>query len=312
MKSGIIYVLITALCFTTHEPVTKLFASEINPYAITAIRFFIGSLILLPFSVREIIKKHIKLTVKDFLIMGGLGILSVCISMIFVQMAVDVADSPALVAIVFSSNSIITIILSVIFLGDKLTKKKIAGLCLCICGVLVSADLSRGSNMLSILLALLSAVTFSIYTVLCKKYMTKISGIIQTGLSFFIGSVALLVVLALLGIEVVGGISSSNITELLYISIVVTGVGYWAYFSAVKTGGPQNAAITFLIKPILTPVATFFINGIAPNENILIALVLVLVGAVLASGVQMRGRKKGVEIQKEKCVKTSADGKMPV
>lgn len=312
MKNGIIYVLITALCFTTHEPVTKLFASEINPYAITAIRFFVGSLILLPFSVREIIKKHIKLTVKDFIIMGGLGILSVCISMIFVQMAVDVADSPALVAIVFSSNSIITIILSVIFLGDKLTKKKIAGLCLCICGVLVSADLSRGSNILSIMLALLSAVTFSIYTVLCKKYMTKISGVIQTGLSFFMGSAVLLVVLALFKVEIVGGISSSNITELLYISIVVTGIGYWAYFSAVKTGGPQTAAITFLIKPILTPLATFFINGIAPNNNILISLVLVLVGAILASGAQIGVRKKVIETRNEKYVKTSTESKMIV
>ena len=55
---GILYVLITAILFTTYEPVTKLFAADINPFAITAIRFIIGALVLLPFSIMEMKKKY--------------------------------------------------------------------------------------------------------------------------------------------------------------------------------------------------------------------------------------------------------------
>ena len=69
----------------------------------------------------------------------------------------------------------------------------------------------------------------------------------------------------------------------LYVAIFVTGVGYAAYFAAMKTGGAQLAAISFMVKPILTPFATFFINGIVPGAKVIVALVLVVIGLYMAS-----------------------------
>ena len=283
MKNGILYVLITAILFTTYEPVCKLFSADFNPYAIAALRFLIGSLVLLPFSVQEIKKKKIKLTLKDYTTLTMLGILFICVSMVLLQIAVKVADSPALIAIIFSSNSIFTIILSVIFLKAKLTKQNVAGIILCIAGVLLCVDFTQGSNLLSVVLGLLAAITFSTYTVLANKYMKKISGVIQTGLSFFAGSVVLTVIMLLCKVNLTAGISSSNILLVLYVAIFVTGVGYAAYFAAMKAGGAQLAAISFMIKPILTPFATFFINGIVPSPSIIVALILVVSGLFLAS-----------------------------
>lgn len=283
MKNGILYVIITAVLFTTFEPVCKLFSDVIDPYAITALRFFIGSLILLPFTVGEIIKKKIRLQGKDYLVMTLLGVLFICVSMVLLQMAVKMADSPALIAIIFSANSVFTIILSVLFLKVKVTKLNTAGIILCIFGVVLCADFTRGSNAVSVILGLLSAITFSIYTVLAKKYMTKVSGVIQTGISFFTGSAILLIILLLCGINVTNGINSSNILLFLYVAIFVTGVGYASYFAAMKAGGAQLAAISFMVKPILTPIATFFINGIVPGTKVIIALILVVIGLYLAS-----------------------------
>jgi len=283
MNTGILFALVTALCFTTHEPVSKLIADQVNPYAITAIRFFISALILLPISIRGIIKDKVKLNVKEFAVLSGLGILFMA-SMILMQVSVKIADSPAIIAIIFSSNSIFTIILSTIVLKNKLTKLKIFGIFLCIIGVVVSADLSQGTNLTSVALSLLSAITFSVYSVLCKKYMTKVSGVIQSGISFLIGSIALIIVLLICGVDITGGVNMDTLPELMYIAVIVTGLGYWAYFIAMIKDGPQTAAVAFLIKPILTPFATFFINGIAPNSSIIIAVVLVVIGASLASG----------------------------
>lgn len=292
MKNGIIFSIITALLFTTHEPVSKLFASEINPYAITAIRFLIGAFFLLPFSFSEIIKEKKHVTKKDLGIMTVLGILFICVSMVLLQVGVAVADSPALIAILFSSNSVFTILLSAIFLREKLTKTRITGVILCIIAVVFSADLTQGSNLLSIILGILSALTFSVYTILCKKYLSHIGGVIQTGITFFIGSVILLIILAILGIDILSGISSSNILLVLYISVLVTGVGYWAYSLALKKGGPQIAAIAFFIKPILTPLATFLINRIVPNYTIIIALVFMIAGVFLCGGSYDNLKKK--------------------
>jgi len=291
IKNGMLFAIITALCFATHEPASKLLDGEINPYAITAIRFLIGGLVLLPFSIHEIFKKKIKLTVKDFGIMTGLGILFICISMVLLQVAVAIADSAAIVAIIFSSNSIITIAMSAIFLKVKLTRGKIVGIVLCVIGVLVAADITGGTNLLSVAFAVLSALTFSTYTILCKKYMTKISGVIQSGISFIIGSVILLVVLLICNIEVSVSLSSANLWNMLYIAVVVTGIGYWAYFGAIKNGGPQTAALAFLIKPILTPFAAFAINGEVFKSNVFVAVVFVVIGASLASGTVQNLRK---------------------
>lgn len=281
---SMIYVLITAILFTTYEPVTKLFAADINPYAITAIRFFIGALILLPFSVMEIKNKKIKLEGKDFLIMTVLGTLFICASMVVLQIAVKMADSPALIAIIFSSNSIITIVLSAIFLKAEMSKLKWTGVVLCIIGVLISADFSKGSNLLSVALALFAALTFSIYTVVSKQYMKRVSGIIQNGFSFLFGSIVLGIILLFCKVDIVGGVSANNIWQLLYVGVAVSGIAYWTYFSAIKVGGAQTAALAFFIKPILTPIATYFINGIAPNGNIIFAIIFVVLGAVMASG----------------------------
>ena len=282
MNFSMLYVLITALLFTTYEPLAKLIAADINPYAITAIRFFIGAIVLLPFSVRDIKAKNIKLCPKDFGIMGGLGVLFICVSMTLLQVAIKIADSPALIAIIFSSNSIWTIALSALVLNVKLTKTKVLGIVLCTVGVLVSADLSKGSNLLSVVLAFLSALTFSVYTVLSKKYMKSVSGLVQTGISFLLGSIILSLILMVLKVDILGGITRDNILLLLFVSVMVTGVGYWAYFSAMRVGGAQTAALAFFVKPILTPFATYFINGIVPAKSIILAVILVVLGATLA------------------------------
>ncbi len=46
MKKGIIYIFITAFAFSTMEIVGKLISTQINPFQLTFIRFFIGSIFL--------------------------------------------------------------------------------------------------------------------------------------------------------------------------------------------------------------------------------------------------------------------------
>lgn len=284
MKHSFLYILITAILFTTLEPVSKLIAADVTPAAMTFIRFFIGGAILLPFAVGKMHKNNIKLAAKDYIMLTFLGVLCICISMILLQVAVLKADSPALIAIVFCSNSVFTILLAAVVLREKMTVKKLLAMVLCIAGVLVCADFSSGTNAVSLFYALGSAITFSLYTVLSKKYSAKISGIIQTGFSFFFGSLVLLIVLLVIGENLFVGLGTAkNIGIMLYLGIAVTGVGYRAFFRAMEKSSAAAASTTFFIKPILTPFATFLINGITPAPKVFAALILVVVGSVLAS-----------------------------
>lgn len=289
-KNSIIYAIITALVFTTLEPVSKLIADQVNPYAITFWRCFIGSLILMPFAIAKIKKQKIDIDWKDIGMQCILGTLLICISLIALQIGIKKADSPSMIAIIFSSNSVLTILLAIVLLKDKMTKRKWIAVILCALGVLVCADFSSGTNLVSVLYALTAALSLSLYTVLSKKYMKKIGGVIHTALSFFFGSLVLLIALMVAGVDVIPIMTRENVAVLLYLGIVVTGIGYWAYNMALEKGGALMASLSFFIKPILTPFATFFINGIKPEWKVFVALILIVCGSYCASYARKGGK----------------------
>lgn len=284
MKKGLIYVFATALLFATLEPVSKLIAGQIPPVNMTFMRFLIGGLIMLPFSILEIKKHKIKLRIMDFLAVLGLGVLNIGVSMVLLQYAVLKAESPALIAIIFSCNSVFTIILASVFLKDKINLKKIYALLSCLVGILICSgkNLTNPTGIVSVVLAFFSALTFSLYTVFSKKLMGRLTGIMQTGISFILGSFVLLVVLSVMRINPFTGVSEANLYHILYLGVAVTGIGYWLYFTTLHKTSATTASLAFFIKPILTPIVSFFITGTKFSPEVIIALIFVVFGSYLA------------------------------
>lgn len=291
MKKGILFAALTAILFVTLEPVSKLIANDVTPFAITLWRFIIGSVMMLPFAIMKIKKDKIKITGKDVALIGILGVFIVCFSMIALQIGVKKADSPALIAIIFSSNSIFTILFSLLILKDKLTVNKVIALIFGVAGVLLCADFSSGTNLVSVAYAVFASLSFSLYTVLSKKFMKKFGGIIQTSFGFLLGSVALLVFLLVMSAvtndaayTIMPSIINTNVVlNLIYLGIFVTGLGYLFYFKAMEHGGAMMASFAFFIKPILTPFVTFIVNDIIPEWNVYVAVACIVVASYFAT-----------------------------
>ena len=283
MKKGLIYAIITALVFTTLEPVSKLIANDVAPYAITFWRFLIGAIILIPFAIIKIKKEKIHITLKDFGIMTLMGGFFICVIMILLQAAIKTTPSPAITSMVFSTNSVLTIIFSSFILKDKITKNRVTAIILCSAGILICTDFSSGTNFSSTLMAVGAALTFSLYTVFSKKYMARVGGIIQTAFTFFLGSIILLIALLVLRVDVSFPTDNiKTISILIYLGVLVTGIGYWSYFKGIEKGGAIIGSLAFFIKPILTPFVTMFVNGIMPNASVVSALILIVIGSYFA------------------------------
>ncbi len=283
LKKGMIPVLVTALLFVTLEPISKLIANEVSPYAITFWRFLLGSVILLPLAVRKIKKESIRIELKDLAIMTSLGILFICISMIALQIGVKKSASPSLIAIIFSSNSIFTILFAMLILKEKLTKSKIIALVFGVVGVLFCADFSSGTSLESILYGVAAALSFSLYTVLSQKFMKKHGGIVQTAIVFLTGSLVLLLVLLICKVDLALSYTPSTMVILCYLGVFVTGIGYGCYFKGIEKGGAIMASLAFFIKPILTPFVTLFVNGIVPQWNVFVAVGCIAVASYFAT-----------------------------
>lgn len=283
MKKGFLLPLITAVIFATLEPVSKLIAGEMSPTAITFWRFFIGSFILIPPAVVRLRRDKISISGKDILVTAGLGILFICISMPVLQLGVKIAEAPSLMAIIFSANSVFTIVFAIMMLGEKMTRNKLLALLFGVAGVLLCVDFSSGSNLLSIALALFSAISFSFYTVLTRKYGRNLGGFVQTALIFLFGSIVLCAVFSLAGENMFPPITGRTLGILLYLGLAVTGIGYACYFIAMDKGGPIMASMVFFIKPILTPFVSWIVNGIVPDAIVFLAVVCVVAASVFAS-----------------------------
>ncbi|GHT53442.1 membrane protein [Spirochaetia bacterium] len=283
MKKIFIHIILTAILFTTLEPVGKLIAEDVPPVLITAIRFLLGGLVLLLPAIYIIKREKPKITPRILLKTAALGVLQVCGAMVILQQAVRLSASPAVVAIVFSANSVFSILLARPVLKEKIGKWHAAAFALCMCGIFAGADLAGGISAASVLLAGLSAVVFSLYAVFTKKAMTDIPGAVVTCFSFLFGGGILMLAQLAAGVKVMQFINVRTLPPLLYLGIAVTGIGFWGYFKVLRLSTAFHASLVFFIKPILTPFAVWIINGLLPGVNVFIALALVLAGSLIAA-----------------------------
>lgn len=293
MKKAIPFVLITAICFATLEPVSGHIAANINPAAMTAIRFIIGGIILLPFAFSAIKKHGVKISSKTILSLFLLSILLIGTSMVPLQYAVLEAKkaslSTAVVAIIFCCNSVFTAIFSSIILKDKIPLRSWVGIVLCLVGIIISSNITSGIGVLSVGLALLSAITMGLYTVISKKFIKAIPGVVQNAFSFIMGGLALAIVLLISGTSILPtkGDMALNWGILVYLGVVITGIGYAAFFKAIEFGSATIASAAFLIKPVLSPFAALLVSlifvGTAETINwyVWVAIPFVLVGSIL-------------------------------
>jgi len=293
MKRAIPFVLITALCFATLEPISGQIAANINPAAMTAIRFVFGGIILLPFAISAIKKHNIKISFKTIFSLFLLSVLLIGASMVPLQYAVLEAKkaelSTAVVAIIFCCNSVFTAIFSAIILKEKISLRSWLGIFLCLLGIIISSNITSGIGVLSVVLSLVSAITMGLYTVISKKFIKAVPGVVQNSFSFIMGGIALAIVLLCASTPILptSGNLTLNLGVLAYLGIVVTGIGYAAFFKAIEFGSATVASSAFLIKPVLAPFAalltSFLFTGSAEPIKwyVWVAIPLVFAGSIL-------------------------------
>ena len=299
MKKGYIYIILAAIIFSTMEISGKMLATQINPFELTLIRFLIGGFILLPFALKDIKKKNLKFSKDDIYYFILTAFLCVIISMSFFQLAV-VYTKASVVAIVFSTNPIFTIPIAYFILHEKMTKKTIASLILSVLGIIcILNPFNLSFDFKGIILAALAALTFSIYSVIGKKRSARYGSKVLNSFTFLIGDIILIILILASHIKAVAdfftlhnlelfsnipilyGVNSSNILIVMYLGVVVTGLGYLFYFMAMDETSASTASIVFFIKPALAPVLALFILGESIPINTIIGITLIISGSLI-------------------------------
>lgn len=300
MKRGYLYIALAAFLFSTMEIALKLYSLGLNPIQLNLLRFSVGALVLLVPSIGSLRKRGVRLGGPDFAFFALTGFLCVVVSMTLYQLAVT-RGRASLVAVLFSCNPVFVIPLAALFLGERLTGKTAASLAASLAGmalIAVPLFLSKaGGEGSAVALSLLSALVFALYGVVGKTRSARYGGLALTCMSFLMGCLELLVLIAIshiapvagalrdsglsafAAIPVLSGLRLSGLPGFLYIAVFVTGLGFAFYFLGIDTMGATKGSFVFFIKPALAPLLALAVLGEALSPAMIGGILLILAGS---------------------------------
>ncbi|HIU25425.1 MAG TPA: DMT family transporter [Candidatus Copromorpha excrementigallinarum] len=296
MKKAYFFVVLTAFLFGTMEVACKVAGNDLDPFQLTFIRFAIGGLMLLPFAVAELKKNHIRLSIRDIMVLAGVGTLGIPLSMVFFQVGV-INSNASTASVLISINPMFTMVFAHMFTEEKLKKHSVAVLAVALLGLVFMIrpwSLQEGNTVLGIVSMLLASLFFGMYTVAGKVSVQKMGIMAQTSISFILGSLILLIMILIMGRPVTAGVAD-NLPLVLYVGIFVTGLGYFSYFMAIKLSDAATGSFAFFLKPAIAPLMAviFLRETILWNTYVGIGLILA------ASYMNIRYQRKENEIKEK-------------
>ena len=288
MKKTIPSIFFAAFVFSTLEVAGKLISGQLNAFQVTFIRFLIGAIVLFPFAIKEINKREISLKKDDILFLLVEGVLCIPVSMALLQLSVYFTKAST-AAVVMSTNPIFMIIFSYFILSERINKRTIAAIVISFVGVMfIFNPLKLSYDIKGMLIALLAAITFSLYSVLSKKRISKYGGYIFNFFSFLFGDLVLLILLLIFKVPILQGVSLKNILVLIYMGIFITGLGYIFYLYAIEKTSAAISSFVFLIKPALAPILSVIILSESLSANMILGIMLIILGTFFTFGDKMR------------------------
>lgn len=282
MKKVAIFIFIAAFLFGTMEVTLKLAGSNLDSFQLTFLRFMIGGILLLPFAIKEIKKNEVKLKIKDYGYLLYLGVICIPVSMLFFQLGV-MHSNASTASVIICINPLFTMVFAHFMSNERFNKKKLVVLFWGVLGLLFMIrpwDMQEGNTIIGVVYMLIAAITFGLYTVAGKNSIEKIGIMAQTSISFILGSLVLLIIILIMGRPVLQG-TIDNIIIIMYVGIMVTGIGYYAYFLAIKNSDATTGAIAFFIKPAIAPVIAVIVLGEKLLWNTYLGIILILVASYL-------------------------------
>lgn len=311
MKKVVLYILLSAGFFSTMEVVLKIAGNQLDAFQLTFIRFLIGGLFLLPFALMEVKKYHTVITKKDYLHMLAMGVVCICISMIFFQLGVENSKAST-AAVIFCINPMFTMIFVHFMTEEKLNRVKLTALGIGLLGIVFMINplqMEKGNTTLGVTLSIAAALTFGLYSAMGRTSVRRLRGLTQTSISFLFGSAVMLPILLILDKPIVAGISAQNIWMVLYVGIMVTGLGYLFYFLAMEASDAATASIVFFVKPALAPIIAVISLHEVIRINGYIGILLIFAGSFLNLREQKSRKLPAMSAEKEQNISSSEEKK---
>lgn len=285
---GHVAVLSANVIFGLGVPVTKLLLdSWVTPMGYIATRSFFAALIfwLIAFFLP---KEHVEK--KDLLIILLGGVMGFVVSQTLTAWALSLT-SPVYFSLVAALTPVGVMLMAALFIGEKISGLKIAGVILGIVGGLLMLikvqSLGSGSNdLLGITLAILSVLTWAVYLIITRKVSQKYTPVTQMKWVFLISAIITVPWACLsTGHSVLysSSVAWQGVAEMTFIVLFATVLGYFLIPFAMKYIGATTVSVYTNIQPVVASVVAIIIGQDILTWDKPVAGVLVLLSAYIVT-----------------------------
>ncbi len=294
---GIALAIITTIIWSGNFIIARGVYKEIPPISLAFYRWLLASIIIFFIGYKKFIAEK-TFVFKNWKYLFWVALMGITLFNTFIYIAGHYTSAINLALIGTTSAPVFAIIISAIFLKERITPLRIAGLLFCITGVLVL--LSKGS--IATLLAfkfsagdvwiLLSAFVFSIYTVLVKRKPATISPITFL-FAIFIGGTLLLLPLFIMETLVMPPViwDKNLFGSILYLGIGASVISFFCWNAAIARIGSIRTALFGNLIPIFSTLEAVWLLGETITVVHIISGAFVIIGLVLANLKKAQGKK---------------------
>lgn len=281
---GSIFLSLAAAIWGGVYVVSKVVLEVIPPFTLLEIRFAIALLVLGSIVVAN--KTYIAR--KDLPAMMGIGLVGVTLS-IGAQFLGTKFSSAHMGALITSASPAFIVLFAVWLLREKLKLFQLLGMILATIGVIVVVGMPDASaastSLLGNLILLVAAVTWALYTVMCKRATSLYSSVVVTTYAALFGLIFTFPVMLweLSGTSVNWSFGWEIWAGILYVGIVSTAGAFYLWNKGFELMSAGSGAGFFFVQPIVGA----FLGWLLLNEHLTVSFfigtVLILGGVALSN-----------------------------
>lgn len=266
---------------------TKVVLVKLDPYSLLVLRFGIGALFLLILLLLQ--RKRLSVSIKYLPHLMILGILGVFVHQVLQATALLTFDASS-AGWLISFSPIFTVILSVLFLHEKMSFIKVTGMVLAISGVLLVITTRSGQSFqltlnLGFILMFLSTLNWAVYSILLKNLKIPYPPLVVT---FYMCLLGLILTTPFIirnkGWETLSLLNHSEWAHLLFLGVFVSGIAYWYWAKALDELEASKVSMFLYLEPLATLMAAVIF---LQEKVFLISVtggVIIIMGVIIVNG----------------------------
>jgi drug/metabolite transporter (DMT)-like permease len=281
MRSTYVKLIATVFFWGSNFEIGKIALQSFSPMMAALLRLVFGAMVLIIFSLKAGVFKGLKLSLDTSLLILTSAVTGVFLYNYLFFGGVGLLPT-ARGALIIASSTVFTVLFGRLFANEPLSKQKIAGVFLAVLGtafVILRGDIGRlGANAWGKgeTFILLSALSWSIYTILGKKLTKILNSLTISTLSASIGVVLLLIYnISYEDFGQLAQASTKSYVAIFYIGFTATGLAYMWFYEAVQKLGASNAAVVGTLTPVFAVLVAVFFGEQVNTITILAALVVI-------------------------------------